>query len=104
VAAFSAALPMKRYSARHAGGYYFPKIDENPERGVALQRRSENMGIDPARCLDAVENRFEGSMSNYEKICGFDTSCLNAATQIPIRNTIGRIARKKLRYGLATLT
>ena len=51
VAAFSAVLPLKRYSARRAGGYYFPKIDENPweRRSVALQRRSGNMRIDPVR-------------------------------------------------------
>jgi hypothetical protein len=114
----SAALPMKRYSARRAGGYYLPKIDENPGRGGQSHckgaRRTRELiqriyhATDPvdlvAGCLDAVENRFEGSMSNYEKICGFDTSCLNAATQIPIQNTIWRIARKKLRYGLTTST
>jgi len=81
VAAFSAALP-ERYSARRGGGYYFPKIDENPweRRSVALQRRSEKMGIDPASimppdpvelvagCRDAAEKPIcsamvEGSMS-----------------------------------------
>jgi hypothetical protein len=46
-----------------------------------------------------------GQHVNYEK-AGFADNrlCLNAAFQIPIWNTIWRIARKKLRYDLATST